>query len=66
MVDELIERLGPDRYITTLYLTKGYWQIPLTREARKKTAFSTPESHFQYKRMLFALHSAPHHIPMGH
>ena len=29
-VDELIERLGPARYLTTLDLTKGYWQVPLT------------------------------------
>uniref|UniRef100_A0A8C5PW96 Gypsy retrotransposon integrase-like protein 1 n=1 Tax=Leptobrachium leishanense TaxID=445787 RepID=A0A8C5PW96_9ANUR len=58
-VDELIEKLGPARYITTLDLTKGYWQIPLTKEAREKTAFSTPEGHFHYKRMPFGLHSAP-------
>ena len=35
-VDELIERLGPARYFTTLDLTKGYWQVPLTRTAREK------------------------------
>ena len=35
-VDELIERLGPARYLTTLDLTKGYWQVPLTRTAREK------------------------------
>jgi len=28
-VDELIDRLGKSRYITTLDLTKGYWQVPL-------------------------------------
>ncbi|XP_068097047.1 uncharacterized protein [Hyperolius riggenbachi] len=58
-VDELIERLGPARYISTLDLTKGYWQIPLAKEAREKTAFSTPEGHFQYKRMPFGLQTAP-------
>ena len=41
-MDELIERLGPARYLTTLDLTKGYWQVKLTRAAREKTAFSTP------------------------
>ena len=39
-VDELIERLGPDRFISTLDLTKGYWQVPLTQQAREKTAFA--------------------------
>ena len=28
-VDELIEWLGPARYLTTLDLTKGYWQVHL-------------------------------------
>jgi len=41
-VDELIERLGKSRFITTLDLTKGYWQVPLAPEAREKTAFITP------------------------
>uniref|UniRef100_A0A3P8QWH1 ribonuclease H n=2 Tax=Astatotilapia calliptera TaxID=8154 RepID=A0A3P8QWH1_ASTCA len=41
-VDELLDRLGTARFFTTLDLTKGYWQIPLSAEAREKTAFSTP------------------------
>ncbi|KAJ1096234.1 hypothetical protein NDU88_001377, partial [Pleurodeles waltl] len=28
-VDELLERLGKVKYMSTLDLTKGYWQIPL-------------------------------------
>uniref|UniRef100_A0A8C5PLJ4 ribonuclease H n=1 Tax=Leptobrachium leishanense TaxID=445787 RepID=A0A8C5PLJ4_9ANUR len=58
-VDELIDQLGTARYITTLDLTKGYWQIPLTNRAREKTAFSTPDGSFQYTRMPFGLHGAP-------
>jgi len=37
-VDELIEPLGKSRYITTLDLTKGYWQVPLAPAAREKTS----------------------------
>uniref|UniRef100_A0A803JM67 Gypsy retrotransposon integrase-like protein 1 n=1 Tax=Xenopus tropicalis TaxID=8364 RepID=A0A803JM67_XENTR len=58
-VDELIERLGTARYLTTLDLTKGYWQIPLTDRAKEKTAFSTPEGLFQYLVLPFGLHGAP-------
>ncbi|KAL1248768.1 hypothetical protein QQF64_022086 [Cirrhinus molitorella] len=36
-VDELLDRLGRARYISTLDLTKGYWQVPLTKDARAKT-----------------------------
>ena len=58
-VDELIERLGPARYLTTLDLTKGYWQVPLTRTAREKTAFATPGGLYQYTVLPFGIHGAP-------
>lgn len=58
-VDELIDKLGGARYLTTLDLTKGYWQIPLTERAKEKTAFSAPSGHFQYTRLPFGLHGAP-------
>ncbi|KAL0152849.1 hypothetical protein M9458_051843 [Cirrhinus mrigala] len=58
-VDELLERLGRARYITTLDLTKGYWQVPLTEEAKPKTAFSTPSGHWLYRTLPFGLHGAP-------
>ncbi|KAL1263246.1 hypothetical protein QQF64_005985 [Cirrhinus molitorella] len=45
-VDELLDRLGRARYITTLDLTKGYWQVPLTEVAKPKTAFSTPSGNW--------------------
>ena len=58
-IDELLLRLGPARFISTLDLTKGYWQIPLSASARPKTAFSTPEGLFQYTVLPFGLHGAP-------
>ena len=35
-VDELIEQLGPARFISTLDLTKGYWQVPLTKRPGRR------------------------------
>ncbi len=32
-VDELLDRIGRARYISTLDLTKGYWQVPLSETA---------------------------------
>ena len=58
-VDELIDRLGNARFFTTLDLTKGYWQVPLTEGAKEKTAFSVPDGHFQYVVLPFGLHGAP-------
>ena len=56
-VDELIE--PGTRYLTTLDLTKGYWQVPLTRTAREKTAFATPGGLYQYTVLPFGVHGAP-------
>ncbi|KAI2649246.1 Retrovirus-related Pol polyprotein from transposon 17.6 [Labeo rohita] len=58
-VDELLERLGRAQFITTLDLTKGYWQVLLTTSAKEKTAFSTPSGHWQYRTLPFGLHGAP-------
>nr|XP_021325913.1 uncharacterized protein LOC110438340 [Danio rerio] len=58
-VDELLDRLGRARYISTIDLTKGYWQVPLSENAKPKTAFSTPSGHWQYRTLPFGLHGAP-------
>lgn len=58
-VNELIERLGDAQYISTLDLTKGYWQVPLREADQKKTSFSTPEGLFEFTVLPFGLHGAP-------
>ena len=58
-VDEIIDRLGKARYISTLDLTKGYWQVPVGVDSQSKTAFCTPFGLFQFKTMPFGLHGAP-------
>ncbi|KAF4090058.1 hypothetical protein AMELA_G00047550 [Ameiurus melas] len=58
-VDDLVERLGRARFISTLDLTKGYWQVALAADARPKTAFSTSTGQWQYRVLPFGLHGAP-------
>ena len=58
-VDELIESLGNAWFITTLDLTKGYWQVPLAAESKEKTAFATPGGLWQYRMLPFGLAGAP-------
>ncbi|KAL1263611.1 hypothetical protein QQF64_006350 [Cirrhinus molitorella] len=57
-VDELIERLGKAKYLTTLDLCKGYWQVPLTDSAKNLTAFRVPSGLFHFKYMPFGPHGA--------
>ena len=40
--DEILDRVGAAKFISTLDLSRGYWQIPLAQEAQPKTAFTTP------------------------
>ena len=58
-IDELIDELGRARYLSTLDLTKGYWQVPVSTDAQRKTAFTTPFGLFQFRRMPFGLQGAP-------
>ena len=58
-IDDLIDRLGKAKFITTLDLTRGYWQMPVTAEDQHKTAFVTPFGLFQFKVMPFGLNGAP-------
>ncbi|KAM7394882.1 hypothetical protein PAMA_006561 [Pampus argenteus] len=58
-IDDLLEKIGAARYITTLDLCKGYWQVPLEESSRPYTAFQTPAGLFQFTVMPFGLHGAP-------
>ena len=57
-VDELLDRLGMARFFSTLDLTKGYWQIPLSLESKEKTAFSAPDGLYQFWTLPFGLFRA--------
>lgn len=59
-VDDLLEKIGAAKYINTLDLCKGYWQVPLEKSSRQYTAFRTPPAGlFQFTVMPFGLHGAP-------
>ena len=44
---------------STLDLASGYWQIPLTEDAKLKSAFVCHRGLFQWNRMPFGLSNAP-------
>ena len=52
-IDDIIDLLGKVRFISTLDLTRGYWQMPVATEDRAKTAFVTPKDLYQFKIMPF-------------
>jgi len=58
-VEDLIEKVGSARWISTIDLTKGYWQIPLSPDAREKSAFVTTFGCFEFQVMPFGMQNAP-------
>jgi len=58
-IEDIFDRLGDSKVFSTLDLKSGYWQMGLTDESKEKTAFSTPDGHYQFKRMPFGLKNAP-------
>ena len=55
----LFDCLSDSKYFSTLDLSSGYYQIPLSRENAKKTAFATRLGQFEFTRMPFGLCNAP-------
>ena len=41
-VNDMIDALGKAKFITTLDLTRGFWQVPVQEYSRPLTAFATP------------------------
>ena len=54
-IDDCIDQIGGARFLTKLDLLKGYWQTPLSEEAREISAFTTPRGLYQYKVMPFGM-----------
>ena len=59
-INAILDKLRKAKYITTLDLKQGYWQVPLSQDSKPITAFTVPgRGLFQFKVMPFGLHSAP-------
>ena len=57
-LEDLVYEIGGAHFITTLDLTKGYWQVPMEASSQDKTAFITHRGCFRWKVMPFGLKNA--------
>lgn len=59
-VSEILDNLKDARYLSSIDLSKSFWQIPIKKEHREKTAFYVPgRGTFQFKVTAFGLTNAP-------
>ena len=56
---DIIDQLGGSLYFSSFDLAQGYHQVLIKPADRPKTAFSTPGGHWQCKRLMEGLCSAP-------
>lgn len=58
-IASILDKLRAGKYVSTLDLEKGYWQVELEERSREITAFTIPgRGLFQFRVMPFGLHSA--------
>ncbi|KAJ8356934.1 hypothetical protein SKAU_G00197280 [Synaphobranchus kaupii] len=58
-VDETLDLVSGSSWFSSLDLRSGYWQVPLSPEARAKTAFCTSGGLWQFRVLSFGLCNAP-------
>ena len=57
-IDEILDEVAHAKFITTLDLTKGFYQVPLDPEAKAKSAFVAFGRQYAYNRMPFGMVNA--------
>jgi hypothetical protein len=58
-IEDLLGELNQHKIFSTLDLKSGYWQIKLHPNSIAKSAFSTPDGHYEFLRLPFGLNNAP-------
>ena len=58
-IDDMIDRLAKAKFFTKIDFTSGYYQVRLSEASREKTAFVTPDGHYEWLVMGMGLCNAP-------
>jgi transposase InsO family protein len=59
-ISEILDNLRDARYLSSIDLSKAFWQIPIAEEDRDKTGFYVPSrGTYRFKRTAFGLTNAP-------
>lgn len=59
LIQDQLDRLCGAQYFSSLDMVAGFHQIPVETNSIEKTAFITPDGHYEYLTMPFGLMNAP-------
>lgn len=59
LIQDQLDNLKCHKYFSSLDMASGFHQIPIAEDSIEKTAFVTPDGHYEYLRMPFGLSNAP-------
>ena len=59
-INDCLDNFGDAKFLSTLDLQSGYWQIAVAEEDKPKTAFITRSGLYEYNTMPFGLCNAPY------
>ena len=65
-IEELINRIGTSKFITTLDLTKGYYQVPVAPEHKDKGYYQVPVAPEHKDKGYYQVPVAPEHKDKGY
>ena len=58
-IQAILQQMGSSKIFSSLDLRAGYYQIPLDESSKEKTAFTSPEGHWEFNSLPFGVKSAP-------
>jgi hypothetical protein len=58
-IDDTLDSLQEAKFVSTLDLRSGYWQVEMDKESRQKTAFITHKGLYEFNVMPYGLTNAP-------
>ena len=58
-IDDIMDKLGRCQFFTSIDLKHAFWQIPMKKEDKEKTAFICGYRLWQYRQMAFGLKNSP-------
>lgn len=59
LIDDQIDKLGNSTYYISIDMKNGFYQIPISSNSTKYTAFVTPDGHYEFVKMPFGICNGP-------